>query len=257
MQKFAEGVETLRKEIVATKEGGAITGEERLREQLDHAYGALNSYEGRPGDYQIERVKVLEQELKDVEDRTNTLIQRDLPKLNDALRGHGIEEITVAAAEVEGARAAALSALESGGNEAQWRPCARSGIDRSRGSEAARSRRSPLPHALVPAEQRGQFGVLQRLHALDERHVVQAAIVRVLGDVVHADPLLEGRAAMSAAMRGGCVWRQLPEREPRGILRLHGVAHGVAREQHVELGAGAAHGAQSDPYQPCRPALRW
>ena len=49
-----------------------------------------------------------------MEDRTNTLIQRDLPKLNDALRGHGIEEITVAAADIEGARAAALQALESG-----------------------------------------------------------------------------------------------------------------------------------------------
>ncbi len=31
----------VKQEIVATKEGGAITGEERIREHLDTAYGAL------------------------------------------------------------------------------------------------------------------------------------------------------------------------------------------------------------------------
>ncbi len=40
-QKFADDIDVLRKEIVATKEGGAITGEERLREHLDQAYGAF------------------------------------------------------------------------------------------------------------------------------------------------------------------------------------------------------------------------
>ena len=36
----------LRKQIVATKEGGAITGEIRIRENADDVYGALMSYEG-------------------------------------------------------------------------------------------------------------------------------------------------------------------------------------------------------------------
>jgi len=57
----------LRGKIVATKEGGAITGEERIRENTDSIYGALNGYEGRPGDYQLARVEALERELKDVE----------------------------------------------------------------------------------------------------------------------------------------------------------------------------------------------
>jgi hypothetical protein len=112
LQRFADDIDVLRKEIVATKEGGAITGEERLREQLDHAYGALLSYEGRPGDYQVERVNVLERELKAVEDRAAALIERDLPKLNESLRGRGIEAITVASAEREGARLAALKSFE-------------------------------------------------------------------------------------------------------------------------------------------------
>jgi hypothetical protein len=108
---FADEVENLRKEIVATKEGGDITGEERLREHLDHAYGALNSYEGRPGDYQIERVNVLEQDFEDVSQRATALLTRELPKVNDALKKQGLEEITVAQAQDEGARTAAVREL--------------------------------------------------------------------------------------------------------------------------------------------------
>ena len=36
-------LDELKKKIVATKEGGAITGEERLREHADTLYGALMS----------------------------------------------------------------------------------------------------------------------------------------------------------------------------------------------------------------------
>ena len=53
----------MKKLIVATKEGGAITGEERIREHLDHLYGALAFWEGRPAKYQIDRIEVLDKEL--------------------------------------------------------------------------------------------------------------------------------------------------------------------------------------------------
>src|SRR5262249_38330587 len=49
-------IDAVKKEIVATKEGGAITGEERIREHLDQLYGALNGWEGRPGKYQLDRI---------------------------------------------------------------------------------------------------------------------------------------------------------------------------------------------------------
>ena len=111
-QKFADDIDVLRKEIVATKEGGAITGEERLREHLDQAYGAILSYEGRPGDYQVERINVLDRELRAVEDRAKALIDNDLPKLNEALQGKGLETLSKASAEQEGARLAALKSLE-------------------------------------------------------------------------------------------------------------------------------------------------
>jgi len=111
-QKFADDIDVLRKEIVATKEGGAITGEERLREHLDQAYGAILSYEGRPGDYQVERINVLDRELRGVEERAKALIDGELPKLNEALKGKGLETLSRAGAEQEGARLAALKALE-------------------------------------------------------------------------------------------------------------------------------------------------
>ena len=53
------------KKIVATKEGGAVTGEERIREHTDSLYSALMSYEGRPAQYQLERIDSLQHELDD------------------------------------------------------------------------------------------------------------------------------------------------------------------------------------------------
>ena len=62
---FDGKVDGVRKQIVATKEGGAITGEERLREHTDQVYGAILSYEGKPGDYQLAYIEALKRELAD------------------------------------------------------------------------------------------------------------------------------------------------------------------------------------------------
>src|SRR4029077_14892554 len=48
ISNFDGKVDGVRKKIVATTEGGAITGEERLREHTDQLYGAILSYEGKP-----------------------------------------------------------------------------------------------------------------------------------------------------------------------------------------------------------------
>src|SRR5262249_4048555 len=66
LRAAAEKLETLKKKIVATKEGGAITGEERLREHLDILYGAITRWEGRPARYQLDRIDVLGRELGEV-----------------------------------------------------------------------------------------------------------------------------------------------------------------------------------------------
>ncbi|HWC18903.1 MAG TPA: T9SS type A sorting domain-containing protein, partial [Terriglobales bacterium] len=64
--KLAADSDAVRSKIVATKEGGAITGEERLREFLAGLYSDVNGYEGKPTDSQVARTDVLARELEDV-----------------------------------------------------------------------------------------------------------------------------------------------------------------------------------------------
>lgn len=86
-------VETLRKEIVATKEGGAITGEERLREHMDSLYGGLIGYEGKPADTLVAYIGVLDRRLKTLETDFAAIRDGDLAKANAALKARGLPEI--------------------------------------------------------------------------------------------------------------------------------------------------------------------
>ena len=76
----------MKKKIVATKEGGAITGEERIREHLEQVYSAINSWEGKPATYQVERIDALKKELADVQTAFKTLATKDARALDGALQ---------------------------------------------------------------------------------------------------------------------------------------------------------------------------
>jgi len=91
---FDGKVDGVRKKIVATTEGGAITGEERLREHTDQLYGAILSYEGKPGGYQVAYIDALKRELADVTKEFDGLVAKDLPALNDSLKSKGQQPIT-------------------------------------------------------------------------------------------------------------------------------------------------------------------
>jgi hypothetical protein len=114
----AQKVEELRRKIVATTEGGAITGEERIREKTTGLYGAILNYEGRPGDYQIARIDSLTKELDDVRKEFDALLAKDLPPINKSLKQQrmpSIEPISrkvwdAANSEAEGGAVAAPSA---------------------------------------------------------------------------------------------------------------------------------------------------
>ncbi len=90
---FDGKVDAVRKKIVATTEGGAITGEERLREHTDQLYGAILSYEGKPGGYQVAYIDALKWELSDVTREFDQLLAKDLPVLNESLKSKGQEPI--------------------------------------------------------------------------------------------------------------------------------------------------------------------
>lgn len=93
LQDMSEKVDEFRKKIVATKEGGAITGEERIREKTTGLYGDLVSYEGRPGDYQVARIDSLKKELGDVETEFDGLVAKELPSVNKSLSKKKLEPI--------------------------------------------------------------------------------------------------------------------------------------------------------------------
>ncbi len=90
---LADKADTIRKKIVATKEGGAITGEERLREHMDQLYGGITGYEGRPTATLINYTGVLQRELESVTKEFEDLRQKDLAPVNAALKAKGLPEI--------------------------------------------------------------------------------------------------------------------------------------------------------------------
>lgn len=83
-----------RSKIVATKEGGAITGEERIREHAGELYGYVIQYEGRPTNYQVARADSLNHDLEDVVADFNKLTA-DLPTINSGLQKAKLEPITI------------------------------------------------------------------------------------------------------------------------------------------------------------------
>jgi photosystem II stability/assembly factor-like uncharacterized protein len=92
---LAQSADTIRKKIVATKEGGAITGEERLREYTGDLYGDVSQYEGRPADEQIARAAVLRHQLDDVVQEFNDLAAKQLPDINRQLTDRHLQTIEV------------------------------------------------------------------------------------------------------------------------------------------------------------------
>ena len=93
LDALANDATGLRKKIVATTEGGAITGEERLREHMGYVYGAILSVENRPTPYQMARVDALERELGDVELSFGTLTTTQLADVNRDLKARNLPEI--------------------------------------------------------------------------------------------------------------------------------------------------------------------
>jgi photosystem II stability/assembly factor-like uncharacterized protein len=82
---MTDKLDAMRKKIVATKEGGAVTGEERIREKTTQLYGDILNYEGRPTDYQVGRIDSLSKELGDVTAEFNGFVAKDLVEANKTL----------------------------------------------------------------------------------------------------------------------------------------------------------------------------
>jgi hypothetical protein len=114
-QQLSDKADALRKEIVATKEGGAITGEERLREHVDEVYGAINSVEDRPTPYQMARIDALDRELGEIEKQWAALQASDVAGFNARLKAANLPPLTMAEIKLDAdARGGPVSALVRG-----------------------------------------------------------------------------------------------------------------------------------------------
>jgi hypothetical protein len=98
-------VDELRRKIVATKEGGMLTGEERLRENLADLYGNVVYYEGRPS-AQLERTDATAHELADVARDFDAWTAKELDGLNSTLATKQLEPIRLLTREQWEAKAA-------------------------------------------------------------------------------------------------------------------------------------------------------
>ncbi|MFL6604763.1 MAG: WD40/YVTN/BNR-like repeat-containing protein [Steroidobacteraceae bacterium] len=94
---FDSKLDGLRKQIVATTEGGAITGEERLREHTDQLYGAIISWDGPPSAYQVDNTAALRNQLNEITAEFARVTDAELPAINKALQSKGGHALAVPA----------------------------------------------------------------------------------------------------------------------------------------------------------------
>ncbi len=93
LNAFADRLEAYRGTIVAAREGGRLTGEVRLREELGDLYGKVNGYDGRPSESQQAATERMASELSKAQATLQSLIAKDLPAANAALRSAKLAEI--------------------------------------------------------------------------------------------------------------------------------------------------------------------
>ena len=94
--RAASGVaDSIKKKIVATKEGGMITGEQRLREDLSDLYGTIVGYEGPPAATQVQRAGAIAHELSDVMKGFDAWAARELGGINTALTARQLRPISL------------------------------------------------------------------------------------------------------------------------------------------------------------------
>jgi hypothetical protein len=95
LRDASAAADVLRKKIVATKEGGMITGEERLRENLADLYSAVVFYDGRPSQMQLDRTVAIGHELSDVVAAFDAWSAKDLAALNTELGSKNLQPIVL------------------------------------------------------------------------------------------------------------------------------------------------------------------
>ena len=85
VESLLRSLDAVRARLVATREGGGITGEVRVREKVGQLYGSINAYDGRPSRSQLDRIAELGKELSAAVAEFDALAKKQLPAANAAL----------------------------------------------------------------------------------------------------------------------------------------------------------------------------
>jgi hypothetical protein len=99
LNALAQKLEDFRSTLVAVKEGGMITGEKKVRENLGELYGAVNQYSGRPTQAQIENTIMLQKKLDEAGAQFQSIATSEVPALNTALQGKQLEPLKATSRE--------------------------------------------------------------------------------------------------------------------------------------------------------------
>jgi hypothetical protein len=87
LAKVAEQLDQLHQSLVATHEGGWLSGEEELREKMANLYGGVNGFEGRPTASQLAQVQMMKQQFAAATARLHAIEQGPLAQVNRELAG--------------------------------------------------------------------------------------------------------------------------------------------------------------------------
>ena len=83
------GIQDIRKVLVSTRDMGIFGGDEQLRENLANLFGAVAGYDGRPTNTQIAEAERLFGDLAKLEEKANSFLDNELPKVNAMLEKRG------------------------------------------------------------------------------------------------------------------------------------------------------------------------
>lgn len=82
---FSTLMDELHSELVATKEGIAITGEEKLRERISSIYSSIMGYQGKPTQSQLSRLEAANSEFVIIRAKADQYLEKDIPNFNSLL----------------------------------------------------------------------------------------------------------------------------------------------------------------------------
>jgi len=91
---YASKLDETYKTLVATREGGWLSGEEQLRERIGALYGAVNSYDGRPTESQLAEADVVAKELAKQQSAFDAATKQ-LADINRTLTARKLDSLTV------------------------------------------------------------------------------------------------------------------------------------------------------------------